>query len=166
MEQVFGPLRFAPVDLSRHEEICRRFRADSFAVSFSDASRFHEEDGLGGDRYVEWLRGKQERDPASVVHVWQGDEIIGQMELGRLRGLEGVGYVNLYYLAPAHRGRGLAKHLDEYAASYLRGLGFTKAQLSVSPSNARAIAYYQKMGWRDLGPRADEPSVHSMEKDL
>lgn len=43
-------------------------------------------------------------------------------------------------------------------------MGLKKARLSVSPTNERAIKFYEKMKWVDLGPREDHPEVHFMEK--
>jgi len=39
-------------------------------------------------------------------------------------------------------------------------------QLSVSPTNARALAFYRKHGWRDLGLRPGRDNVHLMECDV
>lgn len=155
---------FKPVDISKHSQICITFRADSFIVSFGDAAKFYDEDGQGDQRYLEWLRGKISKDPASVMHFWHHDQIIGQIELATLRDDPAQGYVNLYYLAPEWRGKGIGAHLDSYAMSYFRQLGLSSARLSVSPTNQLAINYYLKMGWVDLGPRADHPEVNFMQK--
>lgn len=45
-----------------------------------------------------------------------------------------------------------------------RSLGLNKARLSVSPSKKSAMRFYEKLGWRDLGPRLEHPEVHFMEK--
>jgi hypothetical protein len=37
------------------------------------------------------------------------------------------------------------------------------AGLSVSPTNERAVRYYQRHGWLDRGPRPGAPHVHEME---
>lgn len=139
---------------------------DSFVVSFGDAKRFYEEDGQGGERYIQWLKAKIDKDPASVVHIWQDSEIIGQIELGRLRDDPTRGYVNLYYLIPEKRGKGFGEFLDQYSTDYFRKLGLPIVRLSVSPTNGRAISYYMKMGWVDLGPRPGHPEVHFMEKKI
>ena len=36
------------------------------------------------------------------------------------------------------------------------------ARLTVSPTNGRALRYYARHGWRDLGPRAGASHVHDM----
>jgi ribosomal protein S18 acetylase RimI-like enzyme len=72
--------------------------------------------------------------------------------------------VNLYYLAPAWRGRGLGQELEAYAMEFFRKRGLAVARLSVAPRNATAVAFYLRHGWRDLGPRPEAPEVHLMEK--
>ena len=155
-----------PVDLEKDAQTCVRFREDSFVVSFGDAEKFHEADGKGAERYLGWLSEKIAKDPQSVVHVWNDHEIVGQIELGRLRDDQSRGYVNLYYLVPSFRGKGLGAHLDTYAMSYFRTLGLSSVRLSVSPTNLQAVAYLKKMGWVDLGSRPEHPEVHFMEKSV
>jgi hypothetical protein len=45
-------------------------------------------------------------------------------------------------------------------------MGFQRVYLSVSVSNHQALAFYLKHHWQDLGPRADQPDSHYMEKRL
>ncbi|MES2963852.1 MAG: GNAT family N-acetyltransferase [Bdellovibrionota bacterium] len=161
-----GPLKFVPVDLKTQEDLCVRFSEDAFIESFGDANRFHEEDGKGGERYRVWLRNRLAEDPNSTVIVYAGSRIIGQVTSGRSKADPTTGYVNLYYLIPEERGKGHSKHLEAYAEARLKNLGFKKARLSVSPTNVRAIKFYEKYGWRDLGPRPGHPEVHLMEKQL
>ena len=159
-------LDFQPIDFKQHSQVCIEFRVYSFVASFGDADRFHEEDGRGADRYLDWLREKSKADPRSCVHIWFEGQIIGQIEMGRFKSDPAIGYVNLFYLRPQMRGRGMASHLQRYAIDYFRSIGLKKARLSVSPTNARAVAYYKKHGWRDLGPRPGHPEVHLMEIDI
>lgn len=155
-----------PVQLNLHADLCVSFREDSFVVSFGDAKKFYEEDGKGAERYIQWLQSKIEKDPKSVVHVWQSNQIIGQIELGLVRSDPSCGYVNLYYLIPSMRGQGFGVFLDRYVMEYFKNLGRSKAKLSVSPTNISANSYYRKMGWIDLGPRENHPEVHLMEKNI
>ena len=77
-----------------------------------------------------------------------------------------MGYVNLFYLIPSYRGRGLGRQLEQYAVAFLLGAGRQRLRLSVSATNRQAITFYLKHHWRDLGPRADRPDAHYMEKAL
>lgn len=159
-------LRFEPIDLDAASETAIVFRADSFLCSFGSAERFYEADGKGHERYLVWLRERMNALPGSCVHVWSGETVIGQIEVGRFKNDPAMGYVNLYYLVQAYRNRGLGRHLDEYATAFLRGIGFRASRLNVSPTNEQAMRFYLKSGWRDLGPSAAHPQVHVMEKEL
>ncbi len=159
-------ITFKPIALSRHKDVTLKFREDSYVASFGNADLFYKQNGARGETYFEWLEAKLSADPEFAVHVWRDDEIIGQMELGLLKSDATCGYVNLYYLALEARGTGVSADLDQYAVDIFRRRGLKRMRLSVSPTNFRALAYYVKMGWRDLGPRADAPEVHFMEKSI
>jgi ribosomal protein S18 acetylase RimI-like enzyme len=159
-------LRFEPIDLPAAAETAVAFRADSFACSFGSAERFYEADHKGDERYLLWLQELMRSIPGSCVHVWNGQSVMGQIEMNRFKPDPKIGYVSLYYLVPEYRNRGLGRQLDEYATAYLRSGGFRVARLSVSPSNLQAMRFYLKNGWKDLGPRAGHSDIHLMEKDL
>jgi len=74
-----------------------------------------------------------------------------------------IGYVNLFYLIPDMRGSGAGTFLHHYAIAFCQKHGVPKMRLSVSPTNLRAVAFYQKHGWRDLGPRPGRENVNLME---
>jgi ribosomal protein S18 acetylase RimI-like enzyme len=97
------------------------------------------------------------------VHVWQHDKIIGQMEMQTIAEPP-IGYVNLFYLIPEMRGRGAGTALHEYAMAFCARHGVQLVRLSVSPTNLRAVAFYRKHGWRDLGPRPGHENVNLMER--
>jgi ribosomal protein S18 acetylase RimI-like enzyme len=169
-------LTFAPIDLGAHADFCGRFRADSFFASFGKTEGFHRKGAQapitlypGGEsieEYLEWLAKRMSDLPGSCVHAWLDGEIIGQIEMGRFRLDPSIGYVNLFYLIPECRGRGLGAQLDRFAVDFLHLGGYRSARLCVSPTNHRAVAFYQKNAWRDLGPRAERPEVHYMEKQF
>lgn len=70
------------------------------------------------------------------------------------------GYVNLFYLTERMRGSGVSGDLQDYAMSFMH------QQLSVSPTNARALGFYRKHGWRDVGLRLGRGTVKVMECDV
>jgi GNAT superfamily N-acetyltransferase len=152
-------LQFATIDLARHRELCIEFRRDSYIVSFGDDQLFNEENGLDGSGYIEWLADRIARFPEGHVHAWRGAEIIGQIEMIVS---PSSGYVNLFYLKPEERGSGYGKLLHEYAVDLFQRHRVRVAGLSVSPTNRRALSYYARHGWKDLGPRAGAAHVHDM----
>lgn len=156
-------INFISIDLARHAELCLQFRRDSYRCSFPDGEqRFHRENGIDGQGYLNWLQERIAELPQGCVHVVQNQRIVGQLEM-RLRQKVRMGYVNLFYLIPEVRGTGLGDELQSYVIQVFQELAVDKVQLSVSPTNDRAMAYYRKHGWRDLGLRSDSSQVHLME---
>jgi GNAT superfamily N-acetyltransferase len=136
------------------------FRRDSYICSFGNDQIFVEENGADGSAYLDWLAARIQQFPEGHVHAWQGDAIVGQIEM--IIGSRG-GYINLFYLRPESRGQGLGGELHAYAVALLRRYRVTVAGLSVSPTNEPAVRYYQRHGWLDRGPRPGAPHVHEME---
>ncbi|MBC8069471.1 MAG: GNAT family N-acetyltransferase [Deltaproteobacteria bacterium] len=157
-------LVFRPIDLDAHASICIEFRRDSFISSFGVDS-FFEEAGAGGVHYIERLRLRTMKFRDGYVHAWLGDTIVGQLEMQILEAPR-IGYVNLFYLVDRLRGAGFSGDLQEYAMRFMASHGVATAQLSVSPSNARAVGYYRKHGWEDLGLRPGRDNVHLMQRQV
>ena len=159
-------LVFRGIDLGRHAELCVQFRADSYVCGEGTSDRFFARAGPGGRDYVARLSTYMRDLPGSCVHARLGDEIVGQVETVRDPGDPSAGKVNLFYLRPDHRGRGLGGQLERYALDLFRGLGFRAAWLRVSPTNARAVAFYRKHGWVDAGRDEGVPDMRVMRKQL
>lgn len=157
-------LMFKPADLTNHLDLCIRFSMDASLCSFGSVDRFLERAGEGSSRYIDWLRRMTNELPGSVVHVWQGERVVGQIEMSRLADHPEVGYVHLFYLVPELRGRGLGTHLEEYAWTFLGALGCQSLRLSVHPSNTPAWRFYQRRGWQDLGRGEGASGVHLLQK--
>ncbi|GMG84207.1 GNAT family N-acetyltransferase [Paralimibaculum aggregatum] len=68
-------------------------------------------------------------------------------EFSTLRGAPGV-YVQDLYVAPAHRGSGLAARLLGGVAAEARGWGAGYLKLTAYADNARALAFYRRLGFR------------------
>jgi ribosomal protein S18 acetylase RimI-like enzyme len=49
---------------------------------------------------------------------------------------------------PQYQGLGTSKFLMEYSEDEAKKRGFTKMNLTVHPSNGRAVRFYEKMGWQ------------------
>ena len=66
-------------------------------MQFGSDERFFEEDGKGHERYLRQIQDRSQAFPGCCVHVWDGDQIVGQIELNRFKDDPSIGYVNLYY---------------------------------------------------------------------
>ena len=143
---------FATIDLTRHRDICIRFRRDSYISSFEDGDqRFTSENGADGSEYVDWLVERIKEFPDGCVHCWFNGNIVGQIE-SRIRD-DQTGYVNLFYIAPDFRGKGFGRVLHNYAIELFESLQIQVVRLTVSIENDNALGYYRHLGWVDLGFR-------------
>ena len=156
-------LQYKPIDLDRHTEVFLDFICDTHLCSFGTMEGFRDENGQGAERFIERVRARLAEEPGSCLHVWRNGEIVGQLHLGRFVD-PAIGYINLFYVSPAWRSTGVASAMENYACAYLQAQGFQSACLSVAAQNHRAIRFYEKQGWTDLGPRQDKPGTHNMEK--
>lgn len=77
---------------------------------------------------------------------------MGQLEFRSFSDEPETGYVQLIYLFPEYRGRGLAAQLQAYIRQQLLGAGCKWAILSVSRTNVRALNHYRRFGWVFLRP--------------
>lgn len=159
-------LEFKEINVDRDRALCIRFRADSFVVSFGSADRFFAEAGPGGQDYLNGLRHKNLQIPGSCAHGWLDGRIVAQAEIQRDPHVPERGYVLLYYLVPELRGSGAGVALDAHVRQVLWAAGFRTSQLRVSATNGRAIAYYRKCGWRDLGIDPGHAGTRTMEREV
>jgi GNAT superfamily N-acetyltransferase len=157
------PLEFKLIDLAKHADLCVKFRIDSYVCGAGSAEMFYQQN-TSEQGYVDWLRNRMRELPGSCVHLWRGTEIVGQLELGLTRAGPDIGYVNLYYLIPEVRGSGLSERLDEYVRSFYADLRIKRAKLHVGLANSRAIRFYEKHGWKNLGPDPRHPEILLFER--
>jgi len=156
-------LEFRPTDLQRHADLCLRFIEDTHLCSFGSMDGFAAEDGQKPQHFIERIAAKLAQDPQSCLHVWIADDIVGQLNFGTFVD-PSIGYISHFYVVPSWRGTGVATEMDDFATHHFKQRGYKVARLSVTSANARAMQFYQKHGWRDLGPREDRPVSHNMEK--
>ena len=119
--------------------------------------------GPDSARYLESLRARIAQVPEGNSHLWDGERIVGQTEMRFIDGEPGVGYVNLFYLLPEFRGRGLGRMLHEHAVAVFGRLGRQRLRLSVSTQNTAAIAFYRKLGWVTVGTRPNREPMEILE---
>ena len=159
----FAGYRLLPIDLARHVETCRGFQRDMLLASFGGLEGF---DGDLGPAYDAQLRERCAQLPEGNAHLWHGEDIVGQTEMRLIGDEPGTGYVNLFYLVPEARGRGLGRLLHQHAAAVFTARGMRAMRLSVSVRNDAAIAFYRRLGWRAVGMRPNREPMHLMEYRL
>lgn len=154
-------LRFETIDLVKYWSLLISIIQEAYRASNASEEKIRElnsEDGQKG--YRSFLQERIEIYPEGTVFAFLEDEVVAQLsvrygpkEFENYRMDEGEGYVNLFYVAPKHRGTFVTDALDQYMVDYLTSKGCTWARLTVNKDNARALAYYKKRGWVDDGPR-------------
>jgi ribosomal protein S18 acetylase RimI-like enzyme len=158
-------LAFCPIDLERHADLFVTFRRDSYASSVErGADWFGQQNGTDGSGYISRLQELLREFPAGCVHAWDSDRIVAQLEFTKRA--DGTGYVNLFYLVPDVRGSAGGAELHAYVLAQFQALQVTRAKLCISSTNPRAVAFYRKFGWRDIGPREDHPGFRFYELDI
>ena len=152
-------LTFRTIDLAANSQVALRFRDESIRDGGGTLDRDRSD-----RQYLAWLRARITAEARFAVHAWKDDAIIGEVVLDRYWHDPSAGWVNHYYLVPAERGTGAAAELDTYAETVFTALGMTRAHLAVFPHNQRAMRFYLRRGWNDLGPAAWAPRVHLLER--
>ncbi|MFD9627281.1 GNAT family N-acetyltransferase [Peribacillus muralis] len=153
---------FRTIDIDKDKDMIVAFRKDSYVVSFGS------EEGFGDERsYLNRIKERVRQFPDGQVIIERDLEPIGQMEL-QIREHEGteIGYVNLFYLIPEYRSKGLGKELVGYAEAFFRKFGVSEYQLRVSPDNQGAIRLYTKSGMVKLREENEKYPVWRMRKSL
>lgn len=133
-----------PINLNKHRELCVQFRADSYNLTYGSTDAFYTDDNAHGERYLSWLNSIIQQDPEQALHVYDGNEIIGQIEM-TIRG--GEGYLNLIYIVPSHRRRGIGRTLHEYIVNHFNKRGIALVRLTVGEDNEPARKFYENTGW-------------------
>lgn len=157
--------RVVAMDLERDVETIVRLRRDAFVATFGTAEGMDEELGADNAKYLAHLRERIAELPSGNANLWSGERIVGQAEM-RLDGDAALGYVNLFYVVPELRGKGLGRLLHRHAVSVFSGLGKRAIRLSVAARNAEALGFYRKLGWRSVGPRPHREAMHVLELPL
>lgn len=157
-------LEFRPIKIQEHPELLLQFQADAYRISFADENKFTQRFGPGGLGYLQWLKEQQKQDDRSVMHLWQNEQIVGQVELGRDKGSSALGFIYFFYLVPSARNQGLGKRMEKYAVEYFRSLGIVKMRLHVTSLNELALKFYANLGWKRIADPESSAKVICLEK--
>ena len=126
---------FTPADEAATMAFCRQiFRDEGWPLDFMDPT-------IGNDFDA----------PRDVfLLVKQKETIIGCGALKELTAADAL--MTRFFVAPSHRGRGLATILFEALFARARELDYTSVVLDVNRNSARAIRFYEKQGMERFIP--------------
>jgi ribosomal protein S18 acetylase RimI-like enzyme len=137
-------LKFRQIDATRDAELAFTSYRETCAASFGS-----DESCLPRAKYLSWLTRRIEEFPDGHVIALLGDSFIGQLELQIPYGLH-VGYVNLFYVAPAWRKLGFGRQLHDFTDQYFKSWEAKAIELHVSPSNTAAVNFYRSLGYKTV----------------
>lgn len=150
-----------PMESDAVEEYIR-YRKDAWQVVYGNLNGF---DGGGF-----WLDAQRTvgSDPEAMVVGYLDGRPVGMIQLSPDRDArKGVGYIPFLYIREEFRHQGLAIQLVGHAVSFYRRLGRTKLQLSVAPTNEKALGFYHKYGFHQVKKHPGRfGSLLLMEKDI
>ena len=86
-----------------------------------------------------------------LVESEDGAELIAFTQLRRTSSPHGEVEIARFYVDKPHHGRGIAQRLMDAAIDTARAMGGTTLWLGVWERNPRAIAFYAKYGFQDVG---------------
>ncbi len=103
-----------------------------------------------------YSKEKQRREienPDGVTLLGESDngQLIAYTQMRRVQSPHGEVEVARFYVDKAHHGQGLAQQLMQAAQKEARTMGGTTIWLGVWERNLRAIAFYAKCGFVDVG---------------
>ncbi|MFC6903996.1 GNAT family N-acetyltransferase [Halalkalicoccus tibetensis] len=103
------------------------------------------------ERYLDWVERCVESDPRCVTLAGDAGYVFVLPE--EMAMIWDAAVVNELYVAPAHRGTGLADDLIGAACELARDqdLPLDRLVLDVDPENARARAFYDRHGFEPWG---------------
>lgn len=96
-----------------------------------------------------------------------GDDVVGWCDVTRFtRPLHAHGGTLGMGLLPAFRGQGLGRSLIETTLADARRFGLTRIELTVHAGNARAIALYERAGFKTEGVKKDAVLIDASYTDV
>lgn len=105
------------------------------------------------ERVRAWLADRSSRNDMVffVISATTNDTALGYLQVNDIDGFHGHGELGICLSRSAH-GSGIAQKSCTLLEHYLRQtLGLRKLTLKVFSNNSRAIAFYRKQGYRDVG---------------
>ena len=122
---------------------------------------WHDRKAMDGfqDRYMAATFARVEEGAQTLV-AWSGNRRLGYVHMRP--GKDGVteepcGYVSLLALDKDAEGKGLAHRLMQAAEDWARGRGYRLLSLDVFADNSRAVAFYERRGFRSETLRMVKP---------
>ena len=157
-----GTLRDEPLDPAADRDFYTACYADAWQTVHGSLEDFSPQ------LYFDSALRHLEQDPRAVLRLYHEDNPAGLVDLDPARGAHaGYGWVSFLYLCPEYRGKGYGIQALARAISLYRVLGRRTLRLHVADTNARALAFYEREGFRALSEeRGSRGTLLLMERPL
>lgn len=129
------------VNLENDKDTLIRFRKDT------EINNVGTSDNFDFNAYLNRVSERVNKLPIGQLVIEKDNIPVGQMGLGitNHEGIE-IGYIDLLYLIPDYRGKGLGKVLIRYSDKFFRAMNISEYHLRVSSNNKIAINLYSLSG--------------------
>jgi len=136
---------------------------EAFCATYERESRLTAEDwlqrtiSLDGINRIAFLALVDDKSPVGLVCCFRNADRPTQANVISM------------WVAPSHRGCGLSSALLEAVLHWARFRGFAELQLLAVSNNDRAIAFYERYGFRKTGhtqPHGNDPALSEVEMAL
>ena len=154
--------RFEAEDPAQMEAYYKSCYEDSWYFAHRNTEHFK------ADTYFRSAVLHYRKDKGSIIKIYEGDEEAGLLDLDPEKGKrEGCGWISLLYLKEEYRGRGLGIQALGQAVMHFRKLGRTRLRLFAAESNAPALSFYRKHGFKEVGfETAADGNILLMEREI
>lgn len=111
--------------------------------------------GLADDRMVHWQDRMRDADAQAVFIAEQDGQPIGFVCVKQEHDHPGAVLLDNLHVLPPRQGTGAGKLMVARAEAWARARGASRLYLYALEGNARAIAFYERQGWRNTGTETD-----------
>ena len=141
--------RATVADAAALAEIAER----TFRDTFAEHNTPEDLEAYVASAYGEELQRRELENPNTIALFGETEEgeLIAYTQMRRVQSPHGEIEIARFYVDKNHHGRGIAQQLMQAAYDTARALGATSIWLGVWEHNLRAIAFYAKCGYRDVG---------------
>ena len=122
-----------------HEELEPRLQ---YAKDAQESMKKYFSEQLGKDTFTIFIAGKDAEDVGFIEAQ--------VMEKAPIHALRQVGYVGALYVRPQNRRNGVGYHLWELVYDWFSKQKVKKYQLAVAVMNPDAIAFWHKIGFKEI----------------